>query len=539
MRDMPGVIPLDDLRDPPRGRGVAAMVAVSLVALSIWAFWRYQFGLGIAGSDDLHHLRFALTWDRAPINHWEARLMYNLLVTGSLGALGSNEFAAVLPALAASALTLVVAVAFVVHRAGWQAGLVAGLILAWLPGDIAQCTTLSAYPLMTALVTVGVCATLWKPATATTRWIGVIALALGPVAHLAGVYFVACFGFALLLANAKRWWTTFLAIGMCGVAALLADMVLFDQLYAHPLHRFVAAQAQSGSENPYAPLMVAGAVNAEFFIWPLRNLLISKDFGVLLSLSIVLGIAHWGRLSRVAKTALLTIGLFWLYMSFGTQVPWEYKPFWRMGRFLLPLLPLVAIALGLLYVRLNWQWRSTVAAGLALNAMLPLLDGAWGQSVELTRELLEVARAHPDTTCVVDPRTANEIYALTFGATPTNLTVPPDTHLERLFDRARLVRNARFAERAHGWIVLENPLNIAREPALGKNLAEVVRRHASADEPGVAEALRAPVTERVYRDLARLIPPLRQFAWFERMPSAFATYLPPATGSLPLAQIAE
>ena len=65
----------------------------------VWLAFRIVFFRGFVGSDDLGHMRFAYFWDRFPKNHWETRLVYNVLLRLSLGLFGYNEIAAAVPTL--------------------------------------------------------------------------------------------------------------------------------------------------------------------------------------------------------------------------------------------------------------------------------------------------------------------------------------------------------------------------------------------------------------------------------------------------------
>jgi hypothetical protein len=196
---------------------------------------------------------------------------------------------------------------------------------------------------------------------------------------------------------------------------------------------------------------------------------------------------------------LLTAGLFWLWMSFGTQVPWGYHPFHRLTRFWHPLCLMVAVLLaaGIGSARGGWAAiaRPTILAGCALSLACA---GSWGQNVHVSRELLAYARTHPATCFGTDRKTLYEMQVLSALRPPPNIVGLPQA--------------ARAAEQNDGGdrfieALLVNPLNLRRD----SRFADFVAAHGGAV---------LYETQPVYRDICRAIPPLRRLPWALRKPAA-------------------
>ena len=490
---------------PPQAR--RSWAAAVLGCLTVWLVMRIVFFYGIQGSDDLDYMRFAALWDRAPINHWESRLLANALMGGAMKLFGINGVAAALPSMAAS-LVIFSCVLYWCRRYAdvghaWWAGLTAAV----LPVDVHGATTPSAYPLMTAFMTVGTLAFMQAPQSRRARLLAAWALAAGVVTHLAGVYYVACLALAALGMDRRRFWRPVVAMLVAAVSIMAADMAVFHFAFGDALGRFRLAMMQTSSENPLAPLYLDGRFNWEFVIWPISETIFSKTFGVALGVVGVWGIWNYRRLPESSRLLLATAVVFWLWMSFGSQVPWAYKPFWRMLRFLAPLtLPVsILLASAVVTTRRRALARLGGTVVLAICLLNLAVSGSWGQSVQISRELLAYAADHPQTRFITDVQTLNEMYVLNGMQLPANVVTTDTCKRSQLLNRG--VPRLSEAQLKAGDAILANPLNTARRP----DFAAFIGRHAGR---------KRYETQPAYRMIGSCLPPLRAYPWLLRKPPA-------------------
>jgi hypothetical protein len=470
---------------------------------------RAAFFLGVAGSDDIRYMRFAACWDRPPANHLEARLIANGLVTGAMKLGGPTELAAVTPALLSSALMLGCALYGCYRFAGFRHALWAGLLVAVLPMNVDEATTVSAHAVMTALLTFGTLLFVLGPQSSVLRLAAAASLALGVVTHYTGIYYVAWLAVAALIVDRRRFLMPVALTAAAGVVFVLADMAVFHFAYGDGLARFRACVAQSPDEVQRVPLFVDGGLNPDFFAFPLWGLLFSKAFGV--ALVVALGTAVWRyrRFPRPLRVLALTVLVGWLWMSFGTQVPWDYRPFARNMRYLHPFLFAVAILFACAVAAMRRR-VVRVGAGLAVLGVCVLNlmgSGSWGQNVEISRELLVYAEAHPHTRLITDVNTLNEMYIINRLRTPANVVTLDDRDPGRIIDPVAFAARIKQADLTASDEILVNVLNHRRNADFGVFCA--ARAGATRYE-----------TQPVYRTICQLVPPLRGCSWAIRRPGA-------------------
>ena len=495
------------------GRSLLPAVVICTLA---WALTRYVFFTGIAGSDDIHYMRFAAMWDRVPANHWEARLLGNALTWMAMRLFGRGEFAAVLPSLAAS-LTIFACVMFAAHRyAGGRAVLWSGLLTAVLPIDVYLATTVSPFIVMTAFLSVGTLAFLSDAPSKASRIIAATCFALGVVTHLSGVYYVAALAVAGLWLDHRRYARTVIATIAAGVIAIALDMSVFHFVYDDAFGRFSACLANTGAPNPIMPIMPDGSINPQFLTRPALSLLFSKAFGVSLSVALLVGGLMYRRLPHAVRLLFIATAILWLWTSYGSQVPWAYRPFWRMSRFLHVLTLAVALLFGSA-IAIRSTLGSAAAEFLRMRVLGPLVvtvclanllcGGSWGQNGRISKELLHYARSRPHTRFLTDYHTLNEMHVLNGVQSLPNVATTGDAARFRMLDR-----EAPFAwpiDLSGYDEILINPLNLRRAPAF-----------AALVESSSGDLLLETAT--VYRPICRLLPPLRRLAWSVRKPGARA-----------------
>ena len=479
-----------------------------LLACSVaWLAFRIVFFVGLVGSDDLYLLRYAALWDRAPANGWEARLVGNLLTWVCLKAFGFSETAAVLPSILASFALLATVVAYCVRQVGERAGYWAGLAVAALPLDVEMATQVSPHTLMSAWMAVGTVALIAGAGSRRWRYVSAICLPLGVVTHLAGVYYVAALLAAALVLDRHRYGRAAVTVVLGGVLFVLADMVLFQLMFGDPLLRFRLCAGAAAEGRSITPLTPDGSLNLTFLWWPIIHLWFSKPFGLLLLVVLGLGSWNWRSLDTGMRVLLLTTTLTWLWISYGSIVPWDYRPFERMMRYLQP----ASFAIVVLFATLvagTRHARFGFAVGgpaLAVCVVNLLAGGSWDQSVPTSRELLRYAQRHPDVPYVTDHRTLNEMFVIAGMRATANVSTTADVEPWKLFDRAASPEKAGNTPPCDA--VLVNPLNSARSNAF----QEFVATHA-----GPVQFETAPV----YRTLCRILPPLKRYSWAVKRPPA-------------------
>ncbi len=485
----------------------SAWVTVVTTCLAVWLLMRVVFFVGFAGSDDLFLLRYAMFWDRTPVNGWEARILGNALTAASIRVFGYSQVAAALPSLVASLTVLACVLAFCRRLGDVRSAWWAGLLAAVLPVEVDMATSISPHMIMSAWMAIGTLAFLRAPESARAKYAAALCLSLGVVTHLAGLYYVASLAIASLWVDHRRYLIPTVTTALVGVAMVAIDVALFHFVFGDAFLRFRLGVSAVAHETPIMPTNIQGGFNPEFVLWPIRNLLFSKAFGV--SLVVVLTGAWWirRRLDASARILLITVALSWIWMSFGSAVPWAYHPFERIMRYLQPC-SLAVVLLFAIVVTMSHYQRFSKAAGSAVLAIcvLNLLgSGSWDQNTHVSSELLSYVHRHPQMRFVTDYHTLNEMYAANGMKTVPNVATTEDIPRSRLLDRQAALLVADGADQCDA--ILVNPLNLARTP----EFASYVRRHGG--------RLRFE-TKPTYRRICLLFPWLSERPWALRKPPA-------------------
>jgi len=293
-----------------------------------------------------------------------------------------------------------------------------------------------------------------------------------------------------------------------GIGALLINVLVFGLWTGDPFHRFhIISQVHLAhmdvDANARWVTTPDGKVNAAFFYQPIVDLLASKSFGFFGLAAICGSCVLWRRCSHVCRAMILALGVSWLWMSFGTHSPTAYVAFPGTAAYWQPFALLLALIVAEWCRHVRTAFTMSTAAGLVLSNVLVLAaSGSWGQSVEISRELLDYVRDHPDQSFVADDRTLTEMYVLhTFEMPPNIYRI--STASRPAFGRASVVDSEMLA--AAEVLVLENPLNTAREPGF----AAFLKTHSG--------RLQYESDARC-RMICRVVPPLQQYAFALRKP---------------------
>jgi hypothetical protein len=466
----------------PRTRPWTLLWISAGVALATLAV-RFMFFEGLWGSDDLVHVQFAMDWNRLPANHWESRLLYNALLRLAIQTVGMNEIAYALPGLLASMIMVACSVWCAGCCAGSRAAVSAGLIASSLPVDIIYSTVPTAMSLSAGLAALGTLLLLLGNRTY-TKVIASVTLALAILAHLSAFFYVSALICGLCF-TAQGWPERWRTIGYWAVIVVLSavlELGLFVIITGDPLYEFrLVGQKHLLSED----LMTPSHQNFKWYIWPLRDWLFSKEFGVAIFCGCVWAFSTWRRLPARLQALAVTIVVFWIWNGYGTHSPTSYLPL-RVTRFAYTLAMPTAVLLGCLVATPSRVGAWVFAANVGIGLLLVASSGSWGQKLEITREFMPYIQAHPEVLFLADAPTRNEILVLNHGKDLANVVTwdegPPDT------DRP--------------VAVLVNPLHKEKRPE-GLNLGKAIY-----------------VTEPAYRRLAILFPEerVKRHAWFVRRP---------------------
>ena len=493
--------------------------AMAVVAcLAVWLAMRIVFFVGFEGSDDMQYVRFAGLWDRVPVNQWEVRLLADALIGTCLKAFGYHEWAAALPSTLASLGVLIA----VLLACKWMGTLAqawwAGLLVAVLPADVANATIVSAHTVMVGFLAAGTLAFVMAPESRTARWVAAISLPLGVIAHYNASYYVAALVLAALLVDRKSYLRPAAIVFVTGIAFMLADMLLFKVLFGDAFLRLRV----NGSDN--MDPSTRDGLTFGMIGWSLQQLVAGKPFGIAMLIASLGAAIHYHRFSRPVRVLCVSAGLFWLVLSFGSYVPWAYRPFWRNARYLHPLVMPVAMLFSAAIVRARHKRIACTLGALAL-VFCPLIlsaGGTWGQSIRTSRELLDYALQHPERTFVTDVFTANEIYTLNGLSTPPNVVGTMDQGRTHFLDPG--IRRIPVLTADTCDALLINPLNVDRNAPF----AALIAGHL-----GSPQYQSAPV----HRPLCRVLVPLQQSPWGLRRPPAIVHSFAPGSQAPP-AQIA-
>ena len=404
------------------------------ITLALWLGTTWVFWVGYAGNDDLFYARYAFRFDRPPINWWEFRIPVILAMRASFLAFGLSEIAASLPTLLAS-LAILASVAWFVdwpRRLNWQTQ--ASVILASVIPLEAGSRSVpgGASHLSAGFLAVGTVCML--KGVGRTRYLGAPLLAVGFLTHEVSFFCVAMICLVALAFDWRRFWGPVLACVAVSGCAFLAECLAYQVLLGDPLARHGMAAQSLARDSMVAQSMgsmtacfdpASGIGGWYYFAWPIKNLFFCKCFGFDLIALLVTGIVAWKRLSMEQRVLFASTFLIWLWLGYGTMVPWAYMPLYRAFDYYQPLTLGIAALLPWT-LRCTLARRERLAQGVVAVAILVHLaclagTGRQGQAVDVSRELLAYAREHSDQTFLTDVATMNQMYVVGGFRLPANV----------------------------------------------------------------------------------------------------------------------
>jgi hypothetical protein len=472
--------------------GGPAVTTVVLATFALALLLRVTFFEGLWPADAVHYVKYAAEWNHLPQSHWETRLLYIGSLHLTIQSFGCSEGALALPSLIPSLATSLVTVLIAAYALSARAALFAGLVTASLPVDVAFATVPLPGCLATFFITAGVGCLLVDDIPA-RDFLGPFTFVLAIFTHLTTVFLIGfVLGTAFLLASNPRErrravaWFVAAAIGYCAI-----EFLTYWWLTRDPFYEFRIIPKTSPRLDPSVTTF-----SAAWFAWPVLTWIISKDFG-LATLSVsILWFAHRQSTPRSIRILLGASVAFWVWIGYGTQSPFEFRPFWRSARFAQTFAAPLALTLGFYLARLRRLGMALAVFVTAVNVLLIAASGPWGQDVEINKELLPAIRSTTNVAFITDAATRDQLYVLN-GC----------RYLDNVFTSDDL-RHAQFDR--YGTIV--NPL--------GSNTMPV----------GYLETSTLATTSRHYRSVAYLVPSaLRtRIGWFERRPPGRLVEIVPA-----------
>jgi len=387
--------------------------------LAVWAALTWAFWVGYVGSDDFFYCRYAYLLHRPPINWWEFRTPYIAVLHGSFSLLGSSELAAALPTLLAS-LTIAASAACLATLRDWRRWASVALAIT-MPMDVVFRTVPGAPFFAAGLLAAGTACIL--RGAGRVRLLGSLLLACAFVTYEVSFFYVALLSLTALAFDPRRFAVPVLVCVALSCIAIATECATYDWVLGDPLARY--RTAGDAAVNLPARYQLDTAMSATaFFLWPLRNLVVTKAFGFGLALLLVTGLLGFGSLRIEQRILWITTFLVFLWLSYGTQVPWAYRPFYRQFHYYAPITLGVASLLPAAVtsaIRRPRHAQAVVAFCLLSQLVLTGLGGRWGQRVNVSRELLAYARSRPDTWFVTDVATMNDMYVLGGFRLPQNV----------------------------------------------------------------------------------------------------------------------
>jgi hypothetical protein len=336
---------------------------------------------------------------------------------------GPTEFAAALPSLLASVAILASVARFVdwPRQLTWQSQ-GAMLLAAVIPIDVGFRSYPSAPQVAAGLLAVGT--VLMLKGGRAGRLAGASTLALAFITHEISVFYIGLFCLIALAFDRRRF---FAAVAWCVVLSgtlFLVECAVYWWLLGDPLARLkVSAGTTANLAAGIDP--DSGLMGWRFYAWPLQNILFAKHFGIDLLLLFVTSVVAWRRLGIEQRILCTTVAAVFLWLGYGTQVPWAYKPLYRQFHYYnsltVGIAALLPFTVGYALAGRKRAAQSVLAGAFLIHIVSLGIAGRWGAPVDVSRELLAYAGQHPDVQFLTDVNTFNQMYVVGGFTLPENV----------------------------------------------------------------------------------------------------------------------
>ena len=484
------------------GRFPSLKLSAVSITLLCWLGVTWLFWIGYVGSDDMVYSRYAYLLHRPPINWWEFRIPSILAIRAAFSVLGPTELAAALPTLLSTA-AIMVSVAWFVgwpSRLDWQTQS-AMLIAVTFPLDVSFRSVPGASFFAGGFLALGTACML--KGSGKIPFMGSVLLIMGFAAHEVSVFYVGIVCLAALAVDFRRFIAPVAVCILIGLCTVAIESITYYVLLGEPLARLQTA-AGTTTSLPIGYDPDTGLHGFRFFTWPLENLVYCRQFGFDLGLLFLAGCIAWKRLDDNQRILFLTALILWFWLGFGTQVPWAYKTFYRQMHYYSVLTLSIAVLLpATLRITLQGRERTSgVILGAAIMTHLVSLGagGRWGQEFDVSRDLLNYARAHPQQTFLTDIATMNEMYVLEGFRLPENVIALNGPALRHLLVNKEPAGTpvVRFPERDVDAILVNRELISQREPE--KEFTTYLKEH-----PGRTTEITPVAYRLIFVPLARFV----------------------------------
>jgi hypothetical protein len=125
----------------------------------------------------------------------------------------------------------------------------------------------------------------------------------------------------------------------------------------------------------------------------------------------------------------------WAWFGYGTIVPWSYQPLYRQfhyyGELALGVATLLPFTVGSLLAHRKMYALGTMGAAVTVHLLCLAAGGRYGSNVDVSRDLLHYAQAHPREVFLTDVATMNHMYTVGGFTLPDNVVCLNGTAVER------------------------------------------------------------------------------------------------------------
>jgi hypothetical protein len=414
---------------PATKHRVVTDLTIALLIIMTWMVSTWIGWIGFVGSDDMYYTRYAWLLHRMPMNWWEFRFPYIISLRGAFLVFGPTEWAACLPGLLASLVALISVHYYLkqtggpVHDARWRATYVTSLLLMTL---LPIAVVLRSYPVAPSLA-MGILsagtATFLAGSTTRIRILGAVLLGLAVLVHETALFYVAFLYLASLLFDVESRTLIIRCIAI-SVTIVIFECALYGYFCGDPLIRYRVAESESTLID-WDHEFHGGPGALAFYLWPLLDFTFSKAFGFDLIILSWFALRSWRCLKKADRILLVALLTNYLWLRYGTKVPWGYKPFARQIHLSFPL----AFGVACLLPRVVVASRSDptraslflLAIIVTTHVLVIMTGGQWGGAFRVSRELLVYAQHHRDKFFVTDITTLNHMYVANGFRLPQNV----------------------------------------------------------------------------------------------------------------------
>lgn len=492
--NIPGKIaektPDSDSHDAPQ----FMLLLLGIVILGV--ILRITFFSGYVSGDDAAYIAKAFQYSAGdltpPYSHWGGRIFVVLTTTLSYLVFGVSELSTVLVPFILSVGGIVVAFYLGKELFDSQVGLLAAGFTAFIPAEVLFASHLFPYASLSFLTALSLLLFLKGQRLNNFTLVFVAGLMMG-LAYLSRVTALYCglFFVLMIIWNKKIDRSYFVYVGgLIGILLLEAVWSYFQS--GEPFYRFThILMNRAGIAGEETKLIEAAATKEwsqplSWYFEPFIRPIFEQEFGgfFLFLWPVIIYQLIWGK-NRKVKLLLLWIIPLFLYISYGSTSPVDYRTLRRLPRYysiiIIPCMVLMAYQVAALT---NLKLKVMAVLSLAGMSLICLLVDNSPYVTEREQELARYINSNPDQTFVV-PRSLYLDYLFYSGfQEPKNvLHYYRDNDRSDTLKRIHLVdsnqRRARAADLCGDKLIVDDQSYFKRELAGRNDLAVVEQFHRS------------------------------------------------------------